>query len=181
MMSEPWVSTTFPSKAATFFASSAIRLSDSILTGLSRSARSALAVAVSSAHHVAIASAAAASALFPVRRIEGALDLRLQHELVLLRVHDHAYPGQDRASIGDGDGMVRARDPFFGKQVEEFGARAQLRQFRRGLAHEQDIAVKKRLFALPMDGCAIGRRDEVCAAFGQRDDARVDHFARAVI
>src|SRR5438445_563688 len=41
MTSEPWVSTTFPSKVATFFASSAIRLSDSISTGLSRSGCSA--------------------------------------------------------------------------------------------------------------------------------------------
>src|SRR5713101_8295043 len=108
MMSEPWISTTFPSKVATFFASSAIMLSDSIFSGLSRSARSALAGPVASAHHVARPRAAAARALFPVRRIEDALDLRLQRELALLRVHDHADPGQDRASLGDRDGVVGA-------------------------------------------------------------------------
>src|SRR5882672_8700112 len=105
MKSEPWVSTTFPSKVVTFLASSAIMLSDSILTGLSRSVRSASA-GPASAHHVARPRAAAARALFPVRRIEDALDLGLQRELVLLRVHDHADPGQDRAPLGDGDGVV---------------------------------------------------------------------------
>src|SRR2546425_1045788 len=50
MMSEPWVSTTFPSKVETFLASSEIMLLASMLIGLSRSALSASADPAANAH-----------------------------------------------------------------------------------------------------------------------------------
>src|SRR5258708_12513031 len=87
MIREPWVSTTFPSKVAILLASSAIMLSDSMLTGFSRSARSARADPAANAHSAARPRAAAAPALFPGRRIERALDLRLQRELLFLVTH----------------------------------------------------------------------------------------------
>src|SRR6266508_2760142 len=115
MMSETWVSTTFPSKVATFFASSEIMLSDSMLIGLSRSALSASADPAAKAHIAARPRAAAACALFPGWHIKEALDLRLQHELLFVVVHHHPDPCQDRASFGNRDRVIRTHDPLFGE------------------------------------------------------------------
>src|SRR6266705_417129 len=112
MTSEPWTSTTFPSKVETFLASSEIMLSDSMLIGLSRSALSASAEADVNAHIAARPRAAAARALFPGWHIKDAFDLRLQHELLIVLVHDHYDPCQDRAPLGNRDRVIRARDPM---------------------------------------------------------------------
>src|SRR5207247_10130806 len=93
MTSEPWTSTTFPSKVETFLASSEIMLSDSMLIGLSRSAFSASADSDVNAHIAARPRAAAARALFPGWHIKDALDLRLQHEL---RSEDRRVGKEDR-------------------------------------------------------------------------------------
>src|SRR6266571_5078248 len=123
MTSEPCVSATLPSKVATFFESSAIMLSDSMLMGLSRSARSASA-GCEAAHAAAKTSAATARALFPGRRIEDALDLGLQRERVFVLFHHHPDSGQDRASRGDDYGTVGAHHTFLGEHVQELGAGA---------------------------------------------------------
>src|SRR5437899_5674327 len=89
MMSEPWTSTTFPSKVETFLAPSEIMLSDSMLIGLSRSPLSASADSDVNAHIAARPRAAAARALFPGWHIKDAFHLRLQHELLIILVRDH--------------------------------------------------------------------------------------------
>src|SRR5438093_7182283 len=109
MTSEPCVNTTLPSKVAVFLASSAVMLFDSMLTGLSRSARSANAGAVASVHITASAKAPA-DRLLSGRRIERAFDLGLQGELLLGLIDDHADPGQSRSPVGNGDRLVRPKD-----------------------------------------------------------------------
>src|SRR5216117_965326 len=145
MTSEPWTSTTFPSKVETFLASSEIMLSDSILIGLSRSALSARADSDVNAHIAARPRAAAARALFSGWHIKDAFDLRLQHELLIVLVHDHPDPCQDRAPLGNRDRVIRARDPLFGEYVQEFRASAKLVSLRRCLAQEEHIAVQEGL------------------------------------
>src|SRR5260370_39552022 len=115
MMSEPWVSTTLPSKVATFFASSEIMSADSMLIVLSRSAFAASADPDVNAHIAARPRAAAARALFPGWHIKDALDLRLQHELLIVLVHDHPDSRQDRAPLGNRDRVIRTRDALFGE------------------------------------------------------------------
>src|SRR6266851_5467853 len=166
MTREPWVSTTFPSKVAIFLASSAIMLSDSMLTDFSRSARSAKADPAANAHAAARPRAAAAPALFPGRRIEGGLDLRLQRELLFLVVHHHADPAQNRTSLRNRDCLVATRNPLLGEHMQEFGARAKFRPLRRGLAQDHHIAVKEGLLPLSTDCAAIRRRGEIAAVFG---------------
>src|SRR5712671_6685394 len=180
MMSEPWVSTTFPSKVAIFLASSAIMLSDSMLTGFSRSARSARADPAAKAH-AAARPRAAAPALFPGRRIEGGPDLRLQRELLFLVVHHHADPAQNRTSFRNRDCLVATRNPLLREHVQEFGARAKFRPLRRGLAQDHHIAVKERLLALSSYGAAIRRCGEIAAVLGNLNEARIEHFARTVV
>src|SRR5258706_4127566 len=109
MMSEPWVSTTFPSKVAIFLASSAIMLSDSMLTGFSRSARSARAEPAAHAHAAARPRAAAAPALFSGPRIAGGLDFGMQRGLLFVVGHQHSDPAQNRKSLRNRDRLVRKR------------------------------------------------------------------------
>src|SRR5260221_13928446 len=134
MTREPCVSTTFPSRVAIFLASSAIMLSDSILTGFSRSARSAKADPAANAHAAARPRAAAAPALFPGRRIEGGLDLRLQRELLFLVVHHHADPAQNRTSFRNRNRLVGTQNPLLREYMQEFGSRAQFTALRSRLA-----------------------------------------------
>src|SRR2546427_400835 len=181
MMSEPWLSTTFPSKVEIFLASSEIMLSDSMLIGLSRSALSASADSDVNAHIAARPRAAAARALFPGWHIKDALDLRLQHELLIVPVHYHPDPCQDRAPLGNRDRMIRARDPLLGEYVQEFRASAKFGSLRRCLAHEPHIAVQEGLLPLAMDGAAIGGRDEVTAVSGNLNETRIKRFARTVV
>src|SRR6266705_2996427 len=181
MTSEPWTSTTFPSKVETFLASSEIMLSDSILIGLSRSALSASADSDVNAHIAARPRAAAARALFPGRHIKDAFDLRLQHELLIVLVHDHPDPCQDRAPLGNRDRVIRARDPLFGEYVQEFRASAKLGSLRRCLTQEEHVAVQEGLLALAIDGAASGGRDEVAAVSGNFNEARIKRFARTIV
>src|SRR6267378_3699562 len=181
MMSEPWVSTTFPSKVETFLASSEIMLLASMLIGLSRSALSASADPAANAHHAARPRVAAARALLPGWHIKDALDLRLQHELLFVLVHDHPDPCQDRASFGNRDRVIRTCDSLFGEHVQEFRASAKFGSLRRCLAQEEPIAVQESLLALAIDGAAIGGRDEVTAVSGNLNEARIKRFARTVV
>src|SRR5882762_10181161 len=181
MTREPCVSTTFPSKVAIFLASSAIMLSDSMLTGFSRSARSARADPAANVHAAARPRAAAAPALFPGRRIEGGLDLGLQRELLFFVVHHHADPAQNRTSFRNRDCLVGTRNPLLREHVQEFGARAKFRPPRRGLAQDHHIAVKERLLALSSYGAAIRRCGEIAAVLGNLNEARIKHFARTVV
>src|SRR5258706_10883114 len=181
MIREPWVSTTFPSKVAIFLASSAIMLSDSMLTGFSRSVRAARADPAANAHAAARPRAAAAPALFPGRRIEGGLDLRLQRELLFVIVHHHADSAQNRTSFRNRDRLVGTQNPLLREYMQEFGARAKFRALRRRLAQDQHIAVKERLLALSTDGAAIRSCGEIAAVFGGLNEARIEHFARTVV
>src|SRR5882762_4883078 len=181
MTREPWVSTTFPSKVAIFLASSAIMLSDSILTGFSRSARSAKADPAANAHAAARPRAAAAPALFPGRRIEGGLDLRLQRELLFVVVNHHADSAQNRTSVRNRDRLLGTKNPRLREHMQEFGARAKFRPLKRRLAQDQHIAVKERLLALSTDRAAIRRCGEIAAVFGGLNEARIEHFARTVV
>src|SRR2546428_12789426 len=181
MMSEPWLSTTFPSKVEIFLASSEIMLSDSMLIGLSRSALSASADSDVNAHIAARPRAAAARTLFPGWHIEDALDLRLQHELLIVPVHHHPDPRQDRAPFGNRDCVIRARDPLFGEYVQEFRASTKFGSLRSCLAQEQHIAVQESLLALAIDGAAIGGRDEGTAVSGNLNETRIKRFARTVV
>src|SRR5882762_7063438 len=181
MMSEPWTSTTFPSKVETFLAPSEIMLSDSMLIGLSRSALSASADSDVNAHIAARPRAAAARALFPGRHIKDALDLRLQHELLIVLIHNHPDPCQDRAALGNRDCVIRTGNPLFGEQVQEFRASAKLGSLRRCLAQEDHIAVQESLLALAIDGAAIGGCDEIAAVSRNLNEARIKRFARTVV
>src|SRR5437899_5709540 len=171
MMSEPWVSTTFPSKVETFLASSEIMLLASMLIGLSRSALSASADPAANAHIAARPRAAAARTLFPGWHIEDALDLRLQHELLIVPVHHHPDPRQDRAPFGNRDRVIRARDPLFGEYVQEFRASATFGSLRRCLAEKEHIAVPERLVAVAIDDTAPGGRDAVTRGPGHWNNA----------
>src|SRR6266849_2246177 len=181
MMSEPWVNTTFPSKVEAFLASSEIMLSASMLIGLSRSALSASADPAANAHIAARTRATVARALFPGWHIKDALDLRLQHELLIVPVHHHPDPRQGRAPFGNRDRVIRTRDPLFGEYVQEFRASAKFGSLRRCLAQEQHVAVQERLLALAIDGAAIGGRDVVAAVSGNLIEARIKRFARTVV
>src|SRR5260370_38602482 len=121
MRSEPGVSRTFPSRVGFFLASSAIMLSDSMLTGFSRSARSARADPAANAHAAARPRAAAAPALFPGRRIGRGLDLRLQRELLFLVVHHHADTARNRTAFRKRDCLVGTENPLLREHVQEFG------------------------------------------------------------
>src|SRR5690242_13084083 len=156
MTSDPCVSTTFPSNVAVFLASSAIMLSDSMLSGFSRSARSASAGPI--AHvHVAARARAAMPPLLLGRRIERALDLRLQRVLLLVPVYNHADAAQRRASVGDRHTLVRAEDSLIGKHVQEFRADAKFRLQGGRFAQEQHVAVQIGFLAFPIYGAAIRR------------------------
>src|SRR6267378_3982445 len=181
MMSEPWTSTTFPSKVETFLAPSEIMLSDSMLIGLSRSALSASADSDVNTHIAARPRAAAARALFPRWHIKDALDLRLQHELLIVLVHNHPDPCQGRAPLGNRDGVIRTRDPLFGQHVQEFRASAKLGSLRRCLAQEEHVAVQESFLALAIDRAAVGGRDEVTAVSGNFNEARIKRFARTIV
>src|SRR5260370_19936713 len=122
MMSEPWVSTTLPSKVATFFASSEIMLSDSMLIALSRSAFSASADPDVNAHIAARPRAAAAPALFPGWHIKDALNLRLHRELLIVLVHDHPDSRHDRTPLGNPDRAIRTPHALSGEQLRTFSA-----------------------------------------------------------
>src|SRR6185295_7820043 len=97
------------------------------------------------AHAAARPRAATAPALFPGRRIEGGLDLRLQRELLSVVVHHHADSAQNRASFRNRDRLISTQDSLLREHMQEFGARAKLRPLRRGLAQDQHIAVQERL------------------------------------
>src|SRR5204862_6843034 len=115
MMSEPWASTTFPSKVETFLASSEIMLSDTMLISLSRSALSASTDSEVNAHIAARPRAAAARALFPGWDIKDVLDLRMQRELLIVLVHNHPEPCADGARLRNGDRVIRTRDSLLGE------------------------------------------------------------------
>src|SRR5882724_11567576 len=133
--SDPCVNTTLPSNVAVFLASSAVMLSDSMVRGFSRSARSASAGAAGSAAIAARAKIAAHRLLFK-RRIEGAFDLRLQRELLLVLVDDHADPGKGRVTVGNRDRLIAAQDAFFREHVQEFRPHAKFWLLGRCLAQE---------------------------------------------
>src|SRR4029077_17733315 len=145
MTSEPCVSTTFPSKIAVFFASSAVMLSDSMLTGLSRSARSASAGA-----HASIEStiSAAARRLLPRRNIERAPHLGLQRELLLVLVDDQPDARQSRLPVGKRHRLVRSQDSLSGEHVKVFRACAQLGLVGGRLAQDEHVAVQIGFFPL---------------------------------
>src|SRR5690242_11505382 len=180
MTSDPCVSTTFPSNVAVFLASSAIMLFDSMLSGLSRSARSAS--AGPAAHvHVAARARAATPPLLLRRRIERAFDLRLQGELLLVPVYDHADAAERRVSVGDRHTLVRAEDSLVGEHVEEFRADAKFRLQRRRLAQDEHVAVQIGFPAFPIYGAAARRSDEVAAVRRDLNHARIKHFPGAVV
>src|SRR5882672_6153295 len=124
MTSDPCVSITFPSKVAVFFASSAVMLSDSMLTGLSRSARSASAGAPASIESATIS--APARRLVPRRNIERAPHLGSQRELLLVLVDDQPDTRQGRLPVGNRHRLVRLQNPLSGEHVKVFRACAQL-------------------------------------------------------
>src|SRR5882672_6698189 len=146
MTSDPCVSTTFPSKVAIFFASSAIMLSDSMLTGLSRSARSASAGAPASINSAAISGAA--RRLVPRRNIERAPHLGLQRELLLVLVDDQADARQGRLPVGNRHRLVRPQDSLAGEHVKVFRACAQLGLVGGRLAQDEHVAVQIGFFPL---------------------------------
>src|SRR5690349_22233061 len=180
MTSDPCVSTTFPSNVAVFLASSAIMLFDSMLSGLSRSARSAS--AGPAAHvHVAATARAAMPPLLLGRCIERAFDLRLQRKLLPVLVYDHADAAERRVSVGDRHTLVRTEDSLVGKHVEEFGADAKFRLDRRRLAQDEHVAVQIRFLALPIYSAAIRCSHEVAAVRPNLNHARIKHLPGAVV
>src|SRR5207244_11812688 len=101
-------------------------------------------------------------------------------ELLIVPVHYHPDPCQDRVPLGNRDRMIRARDPLLGEYVQEFRSRAKLGSLWRCLAQEEHIAVQESLLALAIDGAAICGRDEIAAVSGNLNEARIKRFARAV-
>src|SRR5882672_1329839 len=177
MMSEPWVSTTLPSNVAVFCASSAVRRSDSMFTGLSRSLRSANAGADASTH----AARASAAGLLPRRCIVSASDLGLERELLLGLVEDHADPRQGRLPVRDCDRLIGPKYSLSREHVKIFGARAKLRLLRRGFAEDHDVAVQECLLALAVYRSAIGGRNEIAALLGDLHHSGIQGLARVVV
>src|SRR5262245_27674053 len=180
MMSEPCVSTTFPSNVAVFCASSAVKRSDSMFTGLSRSPRSADAGADASRHAAARASAEAAG-LLPRRRIVGPSHLGLKRELLLGLVENHADPREGRLAVSDRDRLVGPQYSLSGEHVKILGARAKLRLLRRGLSQNHDVAVKLSLLAPPVYRSAIGGGHEIAALLGDLHHPGIEDLARVVV
>src|SRR5579864_316520 len=157
----PRVRMTLPSKVAIFFTSSAFRLSDSILTGLSRSAFSAS--AAQARHAAETPSTTAASVLFFLRNIENTFHLGLQRELLLVLVDDHADAGQLRSALRDGHRAVGRGDALVAEHMQKFGAGLERLLHRGSLAHDQHVAVEEGFLALPVDDRAVCRRHEIAA------------------
>src|SRR5262245_15552054 len=180
MTSDPCVNTTFPSNVAIFLPSSAVILSDSMFTGLSRSARSANAGSAASIH-IAASTWVTEDKLLPGWHIERAPNLRLQRELLLGLVDYQPDSGQGRSSVGNRDRLIRANDPLSGEHVEELGARAKLRPLLRGLAHDEHVAVEEHLLRLAIYGAATRGRDVIASVGRDLHHTRVEHLSGAVV
>src|SRR5262245_15147892 len=174
----PCVSTTLPSNTATCFTSSAIMRSDSILTGFSRSARSARA---ESARTVKSKRSTARHTGSSPLAVVGATDACLEFELAGLVVVIHSDPAEPRRTLEDDDAFRRARDVLFREQLKVACLHSQFGVFGCCFATYRDISVKLYFVALLNQGSTIGRDVDRRFATPQLDEPRLVQLRSLVV